>query len=75
MVSTETDKDITNHVYLICRKLGIKYEFPLQNETRHEVEYIRRCIQYSISWKVYLIGSLTPKINIHLMAYKKKQTV
>jgi hypothetical protein len=28
-----------------------------------------------ISWKGYLIGSLTPKINIHLMAYKKKQTV
>jgi hypothetical protein len=25
-----------------------------------------------ISWKGYLIGSLTPKINIHLMAYKKK---
>ena len=25
-----------------------------------------------ISWKEYLIGSLTPKINIHLMAYKKK---
>jgi hypothetical protein len=23
----------------------------------------------------YLIGSFTPKINIHLMAYKKKQTV
>jgi hypothetical protein len=22
-----------------------------------------------ISWKGYLIGSLTPKINIHLMAY------
>jgi hypothetical protein len=22
-----------------------------------------------ISWKRYLIGSLTPKINIHLMAY------
>jgi hypothetical protein len=28
-----------------------------------------------ISWKGYLIGSLPPKINIHLMAYKKKQTV
>ena len=28
-----------------------------------------------ISWKGYLIGSLSPKINIHLMAYKKKQTV
>ena len=28
-----------------------------------------------ISWKGYLIGSLTPKINIHLMSYKKKQTV
>jgi hypothetical protein len=28
-----------------------------------------------ISWKGYLIGSLTPKINIHLMTYKKKQTV
>jgi hypothetical protein len=28
-----------------------------------------------ISWKGYLIGSLTPKISIHLMAYKKKQTV
>jgi hypothetical protein len=28
-----------------------------------------------ISWKWYLIGSLTPKINIHLMAYKKKQKV
>jgi hypothetical protein len=27
-----------------------------------------------ISWKGYLIGSLTPKINIHLMAYQKKQT-
>ena len=26
-----------------------------------------------ISWKRYLIGSLTPKINIYLMAYKKKQ--
>jgi hypothetical protein len=39
--STETDKDIANHVYLTCRKLGIKYEFPLQNETTHEVEYIR----------------------------------
>jgi hypothetical protein len=25
-----------------------------------------------ISWKGYLNGSLTPKINIHLMAYKKK---
>jgi hypothetical protein len=25
-----------------------------------------------ISWNRYLIGSLTPKINIHLMAYKKK---
>ena len=25
-----------------------------------------------ISWKGYLIGSLIPKINIHLMAYKKK---
>ena len=25
-----------------------------------------------ISWKGYLIGSLTPKINIHLMSYKKK---
>jgi hypothetical protein len=24
-----------------------------------------------ISWKGYLIGSLAPKINIHLMAYKK----
>jgi hypothetical protein len=28
-----------------------------------------------ISWKGYLIGSLTPKMNIHLMTYKKKQTV
>jgi hypothetical protein len=28
-----------------------------------------------ISCKGYLTGSLTPKINIHLMAYKKKQTV
>jgi hypothetical protein len=28
-----------------------------------------------ISWTGYQIGSLTPKINIHLMAYKKKQTV
>ena len=28
-----------------------------------------------ISWKGYLIGSLTPKINIHLIAYKKKQAV
>ena len=27
-----------------------------------------------ILWKGYLIGSLIPKINIHLMAYKKKQT-
>ena len=26
-----------------------------------------------ISWKGYLIGSLTPKINIHLMAYKKQE--
>jgi hypothetical protein len=26
-----------------------------------------------ISWKGYLFGSLTPKINIHLRAYKKKQ--
>jgi hypothetical protein len=25
-----------------------------------------------ISWKGCLIGSLTPKINIHLMAYKNK---
>jgi hypothetical protein len=25
-----------------------------------------------ISWKGYLIGSLSQKINIHLMAYKKK---
>jgi hypothetical protein len=25
-----------------------------------------------ISWKGYLIGKLPPKINIHLMAYKKK---
>ena len=25
-----------------------------------------------ISWKGNLIGSLAPKINIHLMAYKKK---
>jgi hypothetical protein len=24
------------------------------------------------AWKGYLIGSLAPKINIHLMAYKKK---
>jgi hypothetical protein len=28
-----------------------------------------------ISWKGYQIGSLTLKINIYLMAYKKKQTV
>ena len=28
-----------------------------------------------ISWKRYLIGSLTPKINIHLMAYKKKHSL
>jgi hypothetical protein len=28
-----------------------------------------------ISWKGYLIVSLTPKIKIHLMAYKKEQTV
>jgi hypothetical protein len=28
-----------------------------------------------ISWKGYLIGSLPPRINIHLMAYKKNQTV
>ena len=26
-----------------------------------------------ISWKEYLIGSLTPKINIQLMAYKKNR--
>jgi hypothetical protein len=26
-----------------------------------------------ISWKGYLIGSLTPKISIHLMAYKKNR--
>jgi hypothetical protein len=27
------------------------------------------------SWKGYLIGRLPPKINIHLIAYKKKQAV
>jgi hypothetical protein len=42
------------------------------------VWYVSVVCYYSdthISWKGYPIGSLTPKINIHLMAYKKKQTV
>ena len=28
-----------------------------------------------ISWKGYLIGSLTPTINIHLMTYQKKTDI
>jgi hypothetical protein len=44
-------------------------------ELSHRIHLKLNLSDTHISWKGYLIGSLTPKINIHLMAYKKKQTV
>ena len=50
----------------------VKYK---KNELSHRIHLKLNLSDTHISWKGYLIGSLTPKINIHLMAYKKKQTV
>jgi hypothetical protein len=46
-----------------------------KNELSYRIHLKFNLSDTHISWKGYLIGSLTPKINIHLMAYKKKQTV
>jgi hypothetical protein len=54
-----------------------------RNRIFHELKLNLRWDQWSkiLIWQLfensifYLIGSFTPKINIHLMAYKKKQTV
>ena len=60
-----TTKEFSIAFYVKLKKIELSYR-------------IHRKINLSdthISWKGYLIGSLTPKINIHLMAYKKKQTI
>jgi len=47
----------------------------LKNELSYMIHLKFNLSDTHISWKWYLIGNLTPKINIHLMAYQKKQTV
>ena len=57
-----TTKEFSIAFYVKFKKIELSYRIHLKfniNDTH-------------ISWKGYLIGSLTPKINIHLMAYKKK---
>ena len=41
-------------------------------ELSHRIHLKLNLSDTHISWKWYLIGSLIPKINIHLKAYKKK---
>jgi hypothetical protein len=41
-------------------------------EISHRIHLKFNLSDTHLSWKGYLIGSLPPKINIHLMAYKKK---
>jgi hypothetical protein len=49
---------------------------PVHGEVYKIQHYVIKFVSDThISWKGYLIGSLNPKINIHLMAYKKTQTV
>ena len=42
-----------------------------KNELSYRIHLKFNLSDTHISWKGYLIGSLTPKINIYLMAYKK----
>jgi hypothetical protein len=46
-----------------------------KNELSYRIHLKFNLSDTHVSWKGYLIGRLTPKINIHLMAYKRKQTV
>ena len=43
-----------------------------KNELSYRIHLKFNLSDTHISWKGYLIESLTPKINIHLMAYKTK---
>ena len=60
-----TTKEFSIAFYVKLKKIELSYRIHLKFNLSDT----------HISWKGYLIGSLTPKINIHLMAYKKKQTV
>ena len=60
-----TTKEFSIAFYVKLKKIELSYRIHLKFNLS----------DIHISWKGYLIGSLTPKINIHLMAYKKKQTV
>jgi hypothetical protein len=46
-----------------------------KNELSYKIHLKFNLSDTQISWKGHLIGSLTPTINIHLMAYQKKNTV
>ena len=60
-----TTKEFSIAFYVKLKKIELSYRIHLKFNLSDT----------HISWKGYLIGSLTPKINIHLMAYKTKQTV
>ena len=44
-----------------------------KNELSYRIHLKFNLSDTQISWKGHLIGSLTPTINIHLMAYQKKK--
>jgi hypothetical protein len=57
---------VTASIWILCNIL---------EDIPHALDVHAQRVLTHISWKGYLIGSLSPKINIHLMAYKKKQSV
>ena len=65
IIRSNTTKEFSIAFYVKLKKIELSYRIHLKFNLSDT----------QISWKGYLIGSLTPKINIHLMAYKKKQTV
>jgi hypothetical protein len=65
LLRCNTTKEFSIAFYVKLKKIELSYRIHLKFNLSDT----------HISWKGYSIGSLIPKINIHLMAYKKKQTV
>ena len=65
MLRSNTTKEFSIAFYAKLKK----------NELSYRIHLKLNLSDTNISWKGYIIGSLNPKINIHLMAYKKNQTV
>jgi len=61
-IRCNTTKEFLIAFYVKYKKKGLSYRIHLKFNLSDT----------HISWKRYVIGGLTPKIKIHLMAYKKQ---